>query len=100
MPVKAYVLSARRIKVLIRKPGVFVEWRESVRECVPARTNVSTLIARRALQICDSVKQCQTRLKLKARVSTLYIQVEECLSVSCFHHSAEGGMGERVKSYL
>jgi hypothetical protein len=34
-------------------------------------------------------KQNQTRLKLNCvKESTLYIQVEECLSVSQYHHSA------------
>jgi len=37
-------------------------------------------------------KQCQTRLKLKARVSTLYIQVEECLSVSCLSSRCRWGI--------
>jgi len=36
----------------------------------------------------EIVEQGQTRLKLNLRVSTLYIQVEECLSVSWYHHSA------------
>ena len=44
----------------------------------------------------ENFEHNQTRLKLKARVSTLYIQVEECLSVSCYHHTAGGEEGNVV----
>jgi hypothetical protein len=38
--------------------------------------------------IKHEVEAGQTRLKLFKTVSTMYVQIEECLSVSYDHHSA------------
>lgn len=35
----------------------------------------------------------QTRLKLET-ISTMYVQIEECLSVSCSHHTREDVWGD------
>jgi len=42
----------------------------------------------------------QTRLKLFLTESTLYVRIEECLSVSCDHHCVEVGLGIIESSYL
>ena len=91
-PVEVYVMSARRIKGFHQEAGGYSRSAKGSSDGIcTCKSTVSTLIAKVVERKCGSVEQGQTRLKLKARVSTLYIQVEECLSVSCFHHSAEGG---------
>jgi hypothetical protein len=80
---------------LIRKGAWFEKMDdESRREVCTWREHVSLSISNHCW-IVDSVEQNQTRLKLNCVIrSTLYIQVEECLSVSQYHHSAWcGGWG-------
>jgi hypothetical protein len=53
------------------------------------------MIAKRYMQRRGCVGAGSDKAETKSKgVSTLYIQVEECLSGMCFHHSAGGGVGK------
>ena len=91
MPVKEYDLSARRIEGSHQEGNVGKRKdNESEREYVPEIMSASKSLIK--CWTIDSVKHNQTRLKLNCVIrSTLYIQVEECLSVSQYHHYARVG---------
>lgn len=70
--------------------------RRTVEGCVPDK-NVSTLNS----NVCGTQVVCWRAESDKAETSltesTLYVRIEECLSVSCNHHSAAGGKPEKKR---
>lgn len=97
---RAHSLSARRVQSFVMEAEVVGMWR-GISKWRGGSCTCKVLLAAdaRGDQVTRDVDGSQTRLKLIARVSTLCIWNEECLSVSCNHHW-KGGLKRPEEAYL